>query len=71
MKLSELRTLLNQHSDRFFRIHLPGGEAVPVSFHVTEVGRVQKTFLDCGRKLRESITCHAGNAPCCGGSGCV
>lgn len=57
MKLSELKTLLNQHSDRFFRIRLPGGEAVPVSFHVTEVGRVQKTFLDCGGKLRESVTC--------------
>ncbi|MEO5716295.1 MAG: DUF6428 family protein [Luteolibacter sp.] len=57
MKLSELKSLLATHSDRFFRIALPDGNAVPVSFHVTEVGRVQKTFLDCGGKLRESVTC--------------
>lgn len=57
MNLSELKSLLSGHSDRFFRIALPGGSAVPVSFHVTEVGRVHKTFFDCGGKLRESITC--------------
>ncbi len=57
MNLTELKSLLTQHSDRSFRIALPDGNAVPVSFHVTEVGRVHKTFLDCGGKLRESITC--------------
>lgn len=57
MNLSELKNLLTQHSGLHFRIKLPDGAAVPVSFHVTEVGRVQKTFLDCGGKLRESITC--------------
>jgi hypothetical protein len=57
MNLTELKSLLSEHSDRYFRIALPDGNAVPVSFHVTEVGRVQKTFLDCGGKLRESITC--------------
>lgn len=57
MNLSELKELLNEHSDRNFRISLPDGEAVPHSFHVTEVGRVQKTFLDCGGTPRESTTC--------------
>ncbi len=57
MTLSELKTLLAEHSGLHFRIRLPDGEAVPLSFHVTEVGRVQKTFLDCGGKLRESIAC--------------
>ncbi len=57
MNLSELKSLLADHPDRHFRIRLPDGGAVPVSFHVTEVGRVQKTFLDCGGKLRESATC--------------
>lgn len=57
MKLHELKSLLTEHSDRFFRISLPDGSTVPVSFHVTEVGRVQKTFLDCGGKLRESVAC--------------
>ncbi len=57
MILSELKSLLNQHSSLHFRIALPGGDAVPVSFHVTEVGRLQKNFIDCGGKLREIITC--------------
>lgn len=57
MILSELKSLLAEYSDRYFRIALPDGNAVPVSFHVTEVGRVHKTFLDCGGTLRESLTC--------------
>ena len=57
MKLSQLKSLLSQHSDRYFRLQLPDGSAVPISFHVTEVGRVHKTFLDCGGTLRESVTC--------------
>ena len=57
MKLSELKSLLTEHSDRFFRIRLPDGGAVPVSFHVTEVGRMHKTFIDCGGTLRETTTC--------------
>lgn len=57
MTLSELKSLLREYPERYFRIQLPNGEAVPLSFHVTEVGRVQKTFLDCGGKLRESTTC--------------
>ena len=57
MKLTELKSLLAEHSALFFRIALPDGNAVPVSFHVTEVGLLQKTFLDCGGKLRETTTC--------------
>lgn len=57
MTLHELKALLGEHSGRHFRISLPDGSAVPLSFHVTEVGRVQKTFLDCGGTLRESVTC--------------
>ncbi len=30
---------------------------MPVSFHITEVGRVEKTFLDCGGKLHTRSTC--------------
>jgi hypothetical protein len=57
MTLSELKSLLTEHANRHFRIRLPDGEAVPVSFHVTEVGRLHKTFLDCGGTLRETTTC--------------
>lgn len=57
MTLSQLKALVGEHSGLFFRLQLPGGSAVPVSFHVTEVGRVHKTFLDCGGKLRETVVC--------------
>jgi hypothetical protein len=36
---------------------LPSGEFVPAHFHVTEIGRVHKTFVDCGGVQRESETC--------------
>lgn len=57
MQLCALKSLLAEHSDHLFRIRLPDGDAVPVSFHVTEVGRLEKSFLDCGGKLRESTIC--------------
>ncbi len=57
MNLAQLTSLLAAHSGRHFRLALPDGDAVPVSFHVTEVGRVRKTFLDCGGTLRETDTC--------------
>ena len=57
MTLSELKSLLATHRDRRFRLTLPEGQAVPISFHVTEVGLLRKTFLDCGGTRRESTTC--------------
>lgn len=57
MTLSELKSLLAAHPDRHFRLSLPDSSPVPVSFHITEVGRVNKTFLDCGGTLRETTTC--------------
>ncbi len=57
MLLQELKSLLAEFSDRHFRISLPGGNPVPLSFHVTEVGHVHKSFLDCGGKPRENRSC--------------
>ena len=57
MKLSELKSLLAGNADRHFRIRLPDGDAIPLCFHVTEVGHVHKTFLDCGGTRRETETC--------------
>ena len=57
MILSELKSLLAAHPQHAFRLLLPDGDAVPVSFHITEVGRVHKAFLDCGGTPRETTTC--------------
>ncbi len=57
MKLQEFKQLLSNEAEKHFRLSLPDGSPVPVSFHITEVGRVQKTFIDCGGVLRESVAC--------------
>lgn len=57
MTLSEFKTLLGQNRETLFQVVLPHGDAVPQSFHITEVGRVEKTFLDCGGKLHTRATC--------------
>lgn len=57
MTLHDFKTLLSEHPDKAFQLRLPTGDAVPVSFHITEVGRVQKTFLDCGGRMHQSDTC--------------
>ena len=57
MTLAEFKQLLSEHPEHHFRIRLPDDSDVPVSFHITEVGRVDKTFLDCGGTRREKTTC--------------
>ena len=57
MTLNEFKSLLETEGDKHFRLQLPSGFPVPVSFHVTEVGRVQKTFIDCGGTMREAVSC--------------
>lgn len=50
MKLSEVKKHLNQLEQISFM--LPNGELVPNHFHVTEVGKVTKHFIDCGGTVR-------------------
>ena len=57
MKLHEFKSLLRREQGKHFRLQLPNGSPVPVSFHVTEVGRVQKNFIDCGGVTRETVAC--------------
>ena len=35
----------------------PDGDPIEPHFHVTEVGRVQKDFVDCGGTVRRLVTC--------------
>ncbi|MGB0768623.1 MAG: DUF6428 family protein [Phycisphaeraceae bacterium] len=57
MQLSELTALLDQHPDADLAILLPDGSAVAPHFHVTEVGRVRKDFIDCGGTARATDAC--------------
>ena len=51
MKLSQVKTVLKNLEQIGFQ--LPDGSLVPNHFHVTEVGKVSKQFIDCGGTLRQ------------------
>ena len=50
MKLSEVKNKLNTLETISFQ--LPNGDLVPNHFHVTEVGKITKHFIDCGGTVR-------------------
>ena len=51
MKLSQVKEKLTQLEQIAFK--LPNGELVPNHFHVTEVGKISKHFIDCGGTVRQ------------------
>lgn len=51
MKLSAVKSTLKQLKTIAFE--LPDGSLVPNHFHVTEVGKVTKNFIDCGGTVRK------------------
>ena len=51
MKLSEFKDHLSGVKKIAFQ--LPDGRLVPEHFHVTEVGKISKHFIDCGGTLRD------------------
>lgn len=53
MKTSELLAILRAHPSHHLQFILPDGGLVPIHAHITEVGRVDKTFLDCGATVRK------------------
>lgn len=57
MILKELTKLLDDNPDAALYMMLPSGEFVPDHFHITEVGQVHKTFIDCGGTHREVNSC--------------
>lgn len=50
MKLSEIKTILPTLENVAFQ--LEDGTFVPEYFHVTEVGQINKNFIDCGGTIR-------------------
>ncbi|OBQ56940.1 hypothetical protein JJL45_02525 [Tamlana sp. s12] len=50
MTLSEVKNKLTTLDKIAFE--LPNGELVPSHFHVTEVGKITKHFIDCGGTVR-------------------
>lgn len=51
MKLSEIKSKLKALNR--VRFQLPDGSLVSSHFHITEIGSIQKKFIDCGGKIRQ------------------
>ena len=57
MNLNELKATLSQHPDAELVFQLPDQESVPAHFHITEVAKRTKNFVDCGGTKRTTETC--------------
>ena len=57
MNVNEVQKLLAAHPGERMHFMLPDKSFVPAHFHITEVGRVQKDFIDCGGTVRSATTC--------------
>lgn len=50
MTLKELKQILAKQETIIFV--LPNGRLIPEYFHITEMGKLQKHFVDCGNSIR-------------------
>lgn len=57
MTVETLTRALAANPGQPLHLMLPDESFVPAHFHVTEVGRVQKEFVDCGGTVRSTTTC--------------
>jgi hypothetical protein len=57
MLVKEFQTLLAAHPGVKMHFMLPDRSFVPAHYHITEVGRLQKDFVDCGGTVRSHASC--------------
>ncbi len=57
MNITELKDILELNPAKGIDFILPDKTAIPGHFHITEVGHVQKDFIDCGGTRRSTSSC--------------
>ena len=57
MKISELKAVLSSAPEALVRFSLPDGTLSAPHAHITEVGLITKSFIDCGGTVRHSSYC--------------
>lgn len=57
MNTSTFAQLLAENPNAAIYIMLPDGDFIPDHFHITEIGRIHKQYIDCGATYRESLFC--------------
>ena len=57
MNLNEFSTALSDNPDFELSIQFDSGIVLPPHFHITEVGKLTKDFVDCGGTRRTTTSC--------------
>lgn len=57
VNIEQFHLVLRRGGDRLVQFQLPTGSLIPAHFHVTEVGRIDKRFIDCGGTRRQAASC--------------
>jgi len=57
MTISEFLALLRTNPGMTMHFMLPDNSFIPAHYHITEVGRVHKDFIDCGGTVRSLTSC--------------
>ena len=57
MNVQEFRAVLEANPGVKMHFMLPDQSFVPAHYHITEIGRVQKDFIDCGGTVRSLTSC--------------
>jgi len=57
MNLKSFRQILAESGERHLRFAISSSEQIAPHFHVTEIGRVTKDFVDCGGVRRKTECC--------------
>ncbi|MCP4098868.1 MAG: hypothetical protein GY880_00005 [Planctomycetaceae bacterium] len=57
MNLQEFKTALSDKPAHELGIQFDSGIVLPPHFHITEIGKVTKDFVDCGGTRRTTISC--------------
>ena len=57
MNVREFKIALSQNADKGILFQFPTGSQLAPHFHVTEIGKVMKDFVDCGGTRRSTEAC--------------
>jgi len=58
MNFQNVKNILVNNPNKSIIFTLPNGEAVPASFHITDVGVINKHLIDCGGQTRAEEQIH-------------
>jgi hypothetical protein len=57
MIIKDFKCAIDKNPDMKMHFMLPDNSFVPSHYHITEIGRVHKDFIDCGGTIRSTEAC--------------